>query len=139
MRNETRKAVALKLLKGERLEDRIRTLLFFVKTEYSNLVFFVCDIDATGALGCELSDLIELDKSLKLDFSSLINLLTEDGQIIELMMKVADSVSTIMEVMVRDGQDINVISSEDRIFHENALGSFDFLDVGLFDNGNAFG
>ena len=122
-------AIELQLKESETIEERIRPIVMTL-TKCDTAEFWIYDIDATGRFGNTLTQAMNDRKGpVRVNEKELIDLIWEDGQIIELDLRVRDQ--NELRIIIRDGNDINIVGDHSSL-PSIALGQFTELDPDLF-------
>lgn len=129
--NKDKWAVTLRLGEREKLEDRVVRIVECLAEVYPNAQWNIEDIDATGEIGGNLAQNFHELQYTHLSSSELLNILSEDGQVIELLATMMDQDEKLFRIIIRDGISVDVLGTGD-LLSASCLGPFDTLTVELF-------
>lgn len=122
----------LELGSHEVLEDRIKLIVEYMAKHYPNAVWQVSDIDATGKLGSSMTTRINIAQELEIQNVDLLNVLSEEGQILEFgAVLVSENYEALTQIVVRDGISVDVLGDR-AILPANILGNHRPADMNLF-------
>ncbi|MEA5509477.1 hypothetical protein VB715_06845 [Crocosphaera sp. UHCC 0190] len=102
-------AVTLCYKQTEKLEDRIAVIIQYLDKIYPNDQWNILDIDATGKMGNQLTQCINNEETLLLSSAELLQILTEEGQVIDLEISLINQGQEIIKIFVEDGVSIDVL------------------------------
>jgi len=125
-------AISLILNNNRDIDSKIKNFLDFFLFPNISYEYFLEDLEATGPLGNELSDKIEQGvKDLRMNKSELVQLLEEDGQLIEFELHVKLDVRDQFIIIVRDGDILDILGTGPRP-SELQVGPYRDMDINLF-------
>lgn len=124
-------AVTLILDDRERLEERVLAIIERTASETDERCWVLEELDATGRLGNELTRQLNETSPIGLATAVLLELLREDGQIIELDAALKKMGCDSLRVIVRDGLSVDILGTGEPL-GVNVLGSHKKTDPGLF-------
>ena len=121
------------IINNERsIESAISSFLNYFISPNLSYDFFLNDLEATGPLGNELSNKIGKGvKDLKLDKNELVQLLREDGQLIELELRIKLDNNNQYVIIVRDGDVLDILGNGPKP-SELQVGPYQDMDVNLY-------
>ena len=124
-------AVTLRLTDSETLEGRAAPIVEYLAKHEGHIRWMVKDLDATGSLGGNLTQRVNQDRVLFILSAQLLDVLKEDGQIIELAASWIRDDDEILRIIIRDGRSIDILGTGHRI-PPAVLGDHSDEDVGMF-------
>jgi len=128
-------AVELKFFETEwSISKRLLPVLSFISNQFKNVSCEIHLLDAIGMVGSELCNKVDGHEPVLFDLPELMNALRGDMQIIELRM-IIRSGKSYFEILVVDGQDVDILSNQRNILNKEIIGEFIFLNLDLFNIG----
>ncbi|XXT17618.1 hypothetical protein WME94_46050 [Sorangium sp. So ce429] len=124
-------AVTLILDEQERLEDRILAIVEHTAGDTDERYWEIEELDATGKLGNQLTHRANKTIPIGLVTAAFLELLREDGQIIELDVTFKRKGCNALRVIVRDGLSVDILGTGEPL-GTGVLGSHKQTDPGLF-------
>lgn len=124
-------AVTLRRSAEERLEDRLVPIVKHLPERARSGLWLISDLDATGPRGGSLSRRLNEEGSFHLSPKELLEILQEDGQILELNATLQSGNRPLFRLIVRDGASIDVLGSGSFLLPA-VLGQYDAMDPELF-------
>ncbi|KYG08303.1 hypothetical protein BE21_24400 [Sorangium cellulosum] len=124
-------AVTLILDELERLEDRILAIVEHTAIETDERCWEIEELDATGRLGNQLTRQANETSPIGLIADVFLELLREDGQIVELDATLKKNGCDLLRVLVRDGLSVDVLGTGEPL-GTDVLGSHKKIDPTLF-------
>jgi hypothetical protein len=91
----------------------------------------ISDLDATGNLGDQLTNEINHKTFIHLFSREFLNLLHQEGQIIELEATLMEKEQELFKIIIRDGISVDILGSG-KMIPRHILGDFISLDPELF-------
>jgi hypothetical protein len=125
-------AVKLKFNEFERNEDRLLAICRDINIGVLKIAWFVSGLEATGKYGVMLSDENFNSEKVQITFTDVYQLLTEDGQVIEMQLEACCMNKSIF-VIIQDGCYVNVVNNGIS-FDKDKLGDFEYEDFNLWKN-----
>ena len=120
------KVIGLIILPPDTVEKRVAKIIRFVAKEYSDLIAFVDELDATGPTGRFLPEQFETQ-----DLTSIIEMLEEDGQVIDFRMTVENN-DIAVQFVITDNVDADIITTRGVDLSEEITGDHILHDPAHF-------
>jgi len=128
-------AVGLKFFETEwSISRRLLPILNFINKQFNNVPCEIHLLEVTGVTGDKLCNKVDGHEPVLFDLPELMNALRGDIQIIELKLIIRSN-RAYFEILVVDGQDVDILSNQRSILTKAIMGEFIFLDLGLFNIG----
>jgi hypothetical protein len=126
-------AVTLSSEPEEKLESRVVKILdYLLKTNQLFPNQWVINlIDATGQYGDKLTQEQNHKDIIPLSTSDLLQLLAEEGQVIEIEATLMNNEEELLKIIIQDGASIDVLGSG-AIFPISVLGNYQTVDRAMF-------
>lgn len=127
------KPFAIQLLYNDQneIQPRLIQILDFIckKQIYQNI--FLLELEATGLHGEILSGKVEKNGFVQVSCGDIQKIFIEKGQIIDLHM-VMKGATDDLQLIVADGQDINIVSNNLELLDEKVVGRYQTIDIKYF-------
>jgi len=120
------KVIGLVILPPDTIEKRVAKIIRYVAKEYSDLIAFVDELDATGPIGNSLPEQFETR-----NLNSVIELFEEDGQVIEFNMTIENN-DIAVQFVIDDNVNADIITSRGVDLSEELTGDHTLLDPALY-------
>ncbi|MBI1924206.1 hypothetical protein HYR99_08130 [Candidatus Poribacteria bacterium] len=129
--NPDKWAVTLCYDAQEKLEDRAgRTVEYLAKHSHPSQ-WVISDIEATGRNGGSLTRRLNNEGTLRLSSTDLLDVLREEGQVIELDAVLVKDNQELFRILIRDGVSVDALGTG-KFLPLSALGNYHDVDVELF-------
>jgi hypothetical protein len=129
--NPNRWAATLRYNGNEKLEDRVALIVEYLAKHYQLSQWVISDIDATGRRGGSLTRRLNMEGSLRLSSAKLLDILREDGQVIDLDAVLVKDDQELFRILIRDGVSVDALGSGSCL-PSSALGNYEAIDAELF-------
>ncbi len=129
--NSDKWAVTLCYHAQEKLEDRVALIVEYLAKHHHRGQWVLSDIDATGHSGGKLTRQLNNEGILRLSSADLLDVLKEDGQIIELDAALMKDNQELFRILIRDGISVDALGTGN-FLPSSALGNYHDVDVELF-------
>ncbi|MBM3239486.1 hypothetical protein FJZ31_24600 [Candidatus Poribacteria bacterium] len=129
--NPDKWAVTLRNDEMEKLEDRVALIVEFLAKHYQPSQWVISDIDATGCYGGSLTRRLNDEGSLCLSSAELLDILKEDGQVIDLDAVLVKDDKELFRILIRDGISVDALGTGN-LLPSSALKNYDEVDTELF-------
>lgn len=116
---------------GEKLENRVARRVAYLEKHYQPTQWVISDIDATGRCGGSLTRRLNNKGILRLSSAELLDVLNEDGQVIELDAALMKYGKELFRILIRDGVSADALGTSN-LLPSPILGNHDDIDVELF-------
>lgn len=123
-------AVTLSYEQQEKLENRVARIVEYLAKDYQQSKWIISDIDATGSCGNKVTSLSNDEGVVYLSSQELLDVLREDGQVIELEATLVTD-KELCKILVQDGVSVDVLGIGN-IPPLVVLGKYTLVDVNLF-------
>jgi hypothetical protein len=124
-------AVTLNQTTEERLEERVASIANYLSKTYSDGQWQVLDLDATGECGGKLTLKLNEVEKLHLLPSDFLEVLTEEGQIIDLEAAILVAQQPLFKIIIQDGNSVDVLG-RGNLPPSNVLGAYQTSEPQLF-------
>ena len=129
--NPNQWAATLRYTEKEKLEDRVAVVVEYLAKHYPFSQWVISDIDATGRHGGSLTRRLNNEGSLCLSSAKLLDILREDGQVIDLDAALVKDDREFFRILVRDGVSVDTLGTGNPL-PSSALGNYDEVKADLF-------
>jgi hypothetical protein len=124
-------AVTLNPTTKERLEERVASIADYLSKTYSEGLWQVFDLDATGEGGSRLTSKLNEEEKIYLRSSDFLNVLTEKGQVIDLEAAILVAQQPLFKIIVQDGTSVDVLG-RGNLLPSGVLGAYEPSEPRLF-------
>jgi len=124
-------AVTLILNKDEEVESRLKRIVEFILSTESFQELQLTEIDATGPVGNKFTKVLNQQEKLGVSAEELLELLSEDGQVLELD-GVLKTNKQMYRIIIRRGSDIDVIGDGKRL-NSQIIGRNKSIDASMYN------
>lgn len=124
-------ALTLRCDDHERLEDRVALIVEYLGNLYEPNQWLISDLDATGKKGGQLTLRLNDEEILWLSNNHLVDILMEEGQIIELDATLVKNDSKLFRILIQDGVSIDILGTG-QLLPLSVLGNYGLVDTELF-------
>lgn len=124
-------AATLSYEQQEKLESRVAKIVEYLAKNNQQSQWVISDIDATGGCGDKLTSYFNDAGIVRLSSEELLDVLREDGQVIELEVTLVQADRKLCKIFVRDGVSIDVLGIGD-IPPLTILGRYTPVDINFF-------
>lgn len=124
-------AVTLCCEAEEKLELRVAKILEYLDKNYLLNQWEISDIEATGSYGNCLTARCNNEEILQVSTSDLLEVMREEGQVIELDASLIKDDEELFKLLIRDGVSIDVLASGE-MMPLTVLGKYVYVDKELF-------
>lgn len=124
-------AVTLCCEAEEKLELRVAKILEYLDKNYLLNQWEISDIEATGSYGNCLTARCNNEEILQVSTSDLLEVMREEGQVIELDASLIKDDEELFKLLIRDGVSIDVLGSGE-MMPLTVLGKYVYVDKELF-------
>lgn len=124
-------AVTLCCQAEEKLELRVAKIVEYLDRNYLLNQWEISDIEATGSYGNSLTARCNDRETFQVSTSDLLEVMREEGQVIELDASLIKDDEELFKILIRDGVSIDVLGSGEMI-PMTVLGKYVYVDKELF-------
>ncbi|MEG3934617.1 hypothetical protein QT990_25755 [Microcoleus sp. T3_B1] len=124
-------AVTLCCEAEEKLELRVAKILEYLDKNYLLKQWAISDIEATGSYGNCLTARCNNEEIIRVSTSDLLEVMREEGQVIELDASSIKDEGELFKILIRDGVSIDVLGSGE-MMPLRVLGKYVYVDEELF-------
>lgn len=124
-------AITLVVNSQEKLEHRLFKIVICLVPCYFLDKCRIFELDATGNLGDQLTNELNHKNFIYLSSGEFLNLLHQEGQIIELEATLMEKEQELFKIIIRDGISVDILGSG-KMIPRHILGDFISLDPELF-------
>ena len=124
-------AITLSQTSEERLEERVSSIVDYLAKTYKDSQWQILDLDATGKYGGRLTLQLNKEDRLCLTLSDFLDMLAEDGQVIDLDAAVLVNKQTLFKIIIQDGSSVDILG-KGVLLPSDVLGAYSASDPKLF-------
>ncbi len=124
-------AVTLCCEAEEKLELRVAKILEYLDKIYLLKQWGISDIEATGSYGNYLTARCNNQEIFQVSTADLLEVMTEEGQVIELDASLLKDDEELFKILIRDGVSIDLLGSGE-MMPLTVLGKYVYVDKELF-------
>ena len=124
-------AVTLCCEEEEKLELRVAKILEYLDKNYVLKQWEISDIEATGSYGNCLTARCNDREIFQVSTADLLEVMTEEGQVIELDASLVKDDEELFKILIRDGVSIDLLGSGE-MMPLTVLGKYVYVDKELF-------
>jgi hypothetical protein len=124
-------AVTLCCEAEEKLEWRVAKILEYLDKNYLLKQWVISDIEATGSYGNCLTARCNNEKIFQVSTADLLEVMREEGQVIELDASLIKDDEELFKILIRDGVSIDLLGSGE-MMPLTVLGKYVYVDKELF-------
>ncbi len=124
-------AVTLCCEAEEKLELRVAKILEYLDKNYLLNQWLISDIEATGSYGNSLTARCNNQEIFQVSTADLLEVMTEEGQVIELDASLIKDDEELFKILIRDGVSIDLLGSG-KMMPLMVLGKYVYVDKELF-------
>ncbi|AFW93232.1 MULTISPECIES: hypothetical protein [Nostocales] len=132
MNNLQKSAFTLVIQPEEKIENRVYIIVNYLAKTYLESQWLITEIDATGLLGNRLTSILNNQENTTISSSDFLQLLQEEGQILDLEATLVKSSQEIITVFIRDGYSVDILGVTE-LLPVNVLNNCIRVDANLFD------
>ncbi|MBO1047060.1 hypothetical protein BMF77_04706 [Dolichospermum sp. UHCC 0315A] len=132
MNNLQKSAFTLVIQPEEKIENRVYIIVNYLAKTYLESQWLITEIDATGLLGNRLTSILNNQENTTISSSDFLQLLQEEGQILDLEATLVKSSQEIITVFIRDGYSVDILGVTE-LLPVNVLNNCIQVDANLFD------
>jgi hypothetical protein len=132
MNNLQKSAFTLVIQPEEKIENRVYIIVNYLAKTYLESQWLITEIDATGLLGNRLTSILNNQENTTISSSDFLQLLQEEGQILDLEATLVKSSQEIITVFIRDGYSVDILGVTE-LLPVNVLNNCTQVDANLFD------
>jgi hypothetical protein len=132
MNNLQKSAFTLVIQPEEKIENRVYIIVNYLAKTYLESQWLITEIDATGLLGNRLTSILNNQENATISSSDFLQLLQEEGQILDLEATLVKSSQEIITVFIRDGYSVDILGVTE-LLPVNVLNNCIQVDANLFD------
>ncbi|MDB9310685.1 hypothetical protein PN471_19070 [Aphanizomenon sp. CS-733/32] len=132
MNNLQKSAFTLVIQPGEKIENRVYIIVNYLAKTYLESQWLITEIDATGLLGNRLTSILNNQENTTISSSDFLQLLQEEGQILDLEATLVKSYQEIITIFIRDGYSVDILGVTE-LLPVNVLNNCIQVDANLFD------
>ena len=132
MNNLQKSAFTLVIKPEEKIENRVYIIVNYLAKTYLESQWLITEIDATGLLGNRLTSILNNQENTTISSSDFLQLLQEEGQILDLEATLVKSSQEIITVFIRDGYSVDILGVTE-LLPVNVLNNCIQVDANLFD------
>ncbi|TAE54052.1 MAG: hypothetical protein EAZ76_14035 [Nostocales cyanobacterium] len=132
MNNLQKSAFILVIQPEEKIENRVYIIVDHLAKTYPELQWLITEIDATGLLGNNLTSILNNQENITISASDFLQLLQEEGQIIDLEATLFQDSQEIITIFIRDGYSVDILGVTE-LLPVNLFHDYIEVDANLFD------
>ena len=132
MNNLQKSAFTLVIQPEEKIENRVYIIVNYLAKTYLESQWLITEIDATGLLGNRLTSILNKQENITISSSDFLQLLQEEGQILDLEATLVKNSQEIITVFIRDGYSVDILGVTELLL-VNVLNNCIQVDANLFD------
>jgi hypothetical protein len=132
MNNLQKSAFTLVIQPEEKIENRVYIIVDDLAKTYPQSQWLITEIDATGLLGNRLTSILNKQENITISSSDFLQLLQEEGQILDLEATLFKNSQEIITVFIRDGYSVDILGVTE-LLPVNVLNNCTQVDANLFD------
>ena len=132
MNNLQKSAFTLVIQPEEKIENRVYIIVNYLAKTYLESQWLITEIDATGLLGNRLTSILNKQENITISSSDFLQLLQEEGQILDLEATLVKNSQAIITVFIRDGYSVDILGVTE-LLPVNVLNNCIQVDANLFD------
>ena len=132
MNNLQKSAFTLVIQPEEKIENRVYIIVNYLAKNYLESQWLITEIDATGLLGNRLTSILNKQENITISSSDFLQLLQEEGQILDLEATLVKNSQAIITVFIRDGYSVDILGVTE-LLPVNVLNNCIQVDANLFD------
>ena len=132
MNNLQKSAFTLVIQPEEKIENRVYIIVNYLAKNYLESQWLITEIDATGLLGNRLTSILNKQENITISSSDFLQLLQEEGQILDLEATLVKNSQEIITVFIRDGYSVDILGVTELLL-VNVLNNCIQVDANLFD------
>ena len=132
MNNLQKSAFTLVIQPEEKIDNRVYIIVNYLAKTYLESQWLITEIDATGLLGNRLTSILNNQENTTISSSDFLQLLQEEGQILDLEATLVKSSQEIITVFIRDGYSVDILGVTE-LLPVNVLNNCIQVDANLFD------
>ena len=132
MNNLQKSAFTLVIQPEEKIENRVYIIVNYLAKTYLESQWLITEIDATGLLGNRLTSILNKQENITNSSSDFLQLLQEEGQILDLEATLVKNSQEIITVFIRDGYSVDILGVTELLL-VNVLNNCIQVDANLFD------
>lgn len=132
MNNLQKSAFTLVIQPEEKIENRVYFIVDNLAKTYPQSQWLITEIDATGLLGNSLTSILNNQENITISASDFLQLLQEEGQIIDLEATLLKNTQKIITVFIKDGYSVDIFGLTE-LLPVNVLNDYIEVDVSLFE------
>lgn len=132
MNNLQKSAFTLVIQPEEKIENRVYIIVDNLAKTYPELQWLITEIDATGLLGNSLTSILNNQENITISASDFLQLLQEEGQIIDLEATLVKNTQEIITIFIKDGYSVDILGVTE-LLPVNVLNDYIEVDASLFE------
>lgn len=132
MNNLQKSAFTLVIQPEEKIENRVHIIVDDLAKTYPESQWLITEIDATGLLGNRLTSILNNQENITISASDFLQLLQEEGQVIDLEATLVKNAQEIIIIFIRDGYSVDILGVTE-LLPVNVLNDCIEVDANLFD------
>ncbi|MFM2061861.1 MAG: hypothetical protein RLZZ507_1531 [Cyanobacteriota bacterium] len=132
MNNLQKSAFTLVIQPEEKIENRVYIIVDDLAKTYPESQWLITEIDATGLLGNRLTSILNNQENITISASDFLQLLQEEGQVIELEATLVKNTQEIITIFIRDGYSVDILGLTE-LLPVHILNDCIQVDANLFD------
>jgi hypothetical protein len=132
MNNFQKSAFTLVIQPEEKIENRVYIIVDDLAKTSPESQWLITEIDATGLLGNRLTSILNKQKNITISSSDFLQLLQEEGQVLDLEATLVKNSQEIITVFIRDGYCVDILGVTE-LLPINVLNNCIQVDANLFE------
>ncbi|MFM5891550.1 MAG: hypothetical protein ACKPFD_00375 [Dolichospermum sp.] len=125
-------AFTLVIQPEEKIENRVYFIVDDLARNYPQSQWLITEIDATGLLGNSLTSILNNQENITISASDFLQLLQEEGEIIDLEATLIKNTQEIITIFIRDGYSVDIFGLTE-LLPVHILNDYIEVDANLFD------
>jgi len=131
MNNLQKSAVTLVIQPEEKIENRVHIIANYLAKIYPESQWMIKEIDATGLLGNHLTFILNNQTNITISLLDFLQLLQEEGQVIDLEATLVKNTQEVITIFVRDGYSVDLLGLTE-LLPVNLFKDYIQVDANLF-------
>ncbi|WP_071188420.1 hypothetical protein [Trichormus sp. NMC-1] len=132
MNNFQKSAFTLVIQPEEKIENRVYIIVDDLAKTSPESQWLITEIDATELLGNRLTSILNNQENITISSPDFLQLLQEEGQVIDLEATLVKNTQEIITIFIRDGYSVDILGLTE-LLPVNVLNDYIEVDANLFD------